>query len=151
METSDKSADGIAAELGFIYVELNLTIGSEKDKGVIASPYRASLKDANGFTYSLFSKGKEPQLKESYDDIPNSSSVQGWVEFQVHTNATGISLIYDEYATTMHLDLPLSLKLPVSNSTPVATGSSLHFAPFVSPATGFSVSMPGTPDESYQR
>jgi hypothetical protein len=150
-DTSDKSATGDAPELGFVFLNLDITLASELDKGFQFYRSYMSVTDMSDTSYSPQDDSKQPQLDSSYFDIPKGSSKHGWVEFEVHANATNLSLVY---TAPDFLKIPLKLSLPINNNTNIpstaAAVSHLQFTPFVAPGSIFSIAMPTTPTESQQ-
>jgi len=79
--------------LGSSALALDVTIASDKEKGVDAGSIYAKIKDADGKTYTLAAGGKQPSL-EGKSDLPKGQSVRGWISFNVPEGTNGLVLEY---------------------------------------------------------
>jgi hypothetical protein len=84
------------AKDGNIMLAVDITIGSNKTKGISANGLFASVKDSQGFKYDFAVFGqKEPRIAGT-NDIPVGDKVRGWITFEVPKTATGLVLEYGQ-------------------------------------------------------
>jgi hypothetical protein len=84
------------AKDGNIMLAVDITIGSNKTKGISANGLFASVKDSQGFKYDFAVFGqKEPRIAGT-NDIPAGDKVRGWITFEVPKTATGLILEYGQ-------------------------------------------------------
>jgi hypothetical protein len=82
------------AKAGNILLAVDITIVSNKAKGVSANGLYASVKDSQGFKYDFTIFGqKEPRIAGT-NDIPAGDKVRGWVTFEIPKTASGLILEY---------------------------------------------------------
>jgi len=94
VETATTYGEFNSAEAGNKFVAVELVIQSGAATGVSVNPFYVSLKDSNGYEYTVSIFGKEPSLK-SQNDLPSGEFVRGWVTFEVPDGASGFILTYD--------------------------------------------------------
>lgn len=93
-ENFDPSSTFGKAKDGNMFLAVDITIGSNKAKGVSSNGLYASLKDSQGYKYDLAIFGaKDPSLAGE-NDIPVGDKVRGWVTFEVPKTATGFIFEY---------------------------------------------------------
>jgi hypothetical protein len=92
-EKSQSYGDYKKAKPGNIFLAVDITIQSDKDKGVSVSTFEATLKDGQGFKYDATFLGKDPQLA-TQNDLPKGEKIRGWVTFEVPQTARGFTLEY---------------------------------------------------------
>ena len=96
LDNFDTSNDIGKAKAGNIMLAVDITIGSNKAKGVSANGLYASVKDGQGYKYDFTVFGqKEPRIAGT-NDIPAGDKVRGWITFEVPKNATGFMLEYGQ-------------------------------------------------------
>lgn len=84
------------AKTGNIFIAVDLTIGSQKNRGVSANALFASLKDSQGYKYDTGIFGDKKPSLAGENDIPNGDKVRGWVTFEVPKTANGFVLEYGQ-------------------------------------------------------
>lgn len=96
VERAESFGAGGKAKDGNIMVAVDITVGSDKDKGVSSNGLNCNLKDSQGFKYSGAIFGVKNPLLPGQNDIPKGDKVRGWVTFEVPKTATGLTLEYTE-------------------------------------------------------
>jgi hypothetical protein len=82
------------AKAGNTFIAVDLTVGSSKDSGVDPNGLSASIKDSQGFKYSIAVIGYKEPLLPGQNDLANGDKVRGWVTFEVPKTASGLVLEY---------------------------------------------------------
>ncbi len=99
VETAQQYGDFSQAQPGNKFISAELLIESAAATGVNVNPFYVSIKDANGYVYSMTVFGKDPAL-QSQNDMPIGEKNRGWVTFEVPESATGLTLIYEPISFT---------------------------------------------------
>ena len=88
------TSDFTKAKDGNTFIAVDLTVASTQDKGVNPNGLSATLKDGNGYKYSIKPTGYKEPLFPGQNDLPAGDKVRGWVTYEVPKNATGLVLEY---------------------------------------------------------
>jgi hypothetical protein len=81
---------------GYMYVAIDVTVGSTRDKGISSGCLTCSLKDDKGFKFDQNMVGYKKPLLPGDTDIPAGDKVRGWVTFEVPKTATGLVFEYSQ-------------------------------------------------------
>jgi hypothetical protein len=84
---------------GNILVAVEIVIESGADEGVSVNPLYCSLKDSDGYEYSMYLFGKDPSLGAE-NDLPKGDKMRGWVTFEVPESAAGFIFSYEPISFT---------------------------------------------------
>jgi hypothetical protein len=108
-ENFDPSSDFGKVKSGDIFVAVDVTVGSNKAKGVTSDALYAALKDNKGFKYDQPFSGYKKPLLPGENDIPAGDKVRGWVTFEVPKTASGFTFEYGQLFESEKIRVSLGL------------------------------------------
>ena len=88
------SGEVFKAKEDYIYIAVDVTVGSNKAKGVSSNGLYSSVKDSRGFKYDVSILGSKIPLLPGESDIPPGGKSRGWLTFEVPKTATGLVFEY---------------------------------------------------------
>jgi Domain of unknown function (DUF4352) len=108
-EKLDKIGSDTPLAPNSVFLAVDVTLLSEIDKGVNASSFYASVKDASGKVYdaSLLIE-RNPTFPEE-EDLPKGKQVRGWMIFEVDKNVTNLTFLYQPFTgNRVNIELPIN-------------------------------------------